>query len=150
MIYRQAKISDLKSIIELLVEDDLGKTRESLSSKAFDDYKAAFEKITQDKNQHLMVGENADEIVATCHLTIMPSLTFQGSTRLQIEAVRVKKKYRGQKIGEKMINSALDFARKNECRFVQLTTNKQRIDAKRFYEKMGFVASHEGMKFVIK
>jgi len=149
LIFEKAEISDLKSIIEMLIEDDLGKSRESLSGENLKNYKKAFEKINDDKNQFLVIGKIDDEAVATCHLTVIPGLTFNGASRLQIEAVRVKEKFRGQKIGEKMIEFSLDFARKNECKMVQLTTNKARLDAKRFYEKLGFITSHEGMKLMI-
>jgi len=150
IIFCKAKESDLKFIIELLLEDDLGKTRESLQDNDFAKYKLAFNAIENDKNQYLMIGKIANEIVATCHLTIMPSLTFQASTRLQIEAVRVKQKYRGQKIGEQVFDEALIYAKQNNCKIIQLTTNKQRNRAKKFYEKLGFEASHEGMKMMIQ
>lgn len=146
IIFKKAKISHLKPIIELLIEDDLGKHRESLSDNVFELYAKAFKKIENDKNQYLMIGEIDEEIVATCHLTIMPSLTFQGQSRLQIEGVRVKICYRGNKIGEKMIEEAKKFALTNDCKILQLTTNKKRSEAKRFYEKLGFEATHEGMK----
>jgi len=80
----------------------------------------------------------------------MPSLTFQGATRMQIEAVRVAEKYRGQKIGEWMINSAINYAKLHGVKIVQLTTNKKRDRAKNFYEKIGFKASHEGLKLLLK
>lgn len=94
-----------------------------------------------------MVVTNAEQqIVATCHLTIMSSLTFIGSTRMQIEAVRVSSLYRGQHIGEWMMNAAFAWAKANNAAIIQLTTNKQRPRAKQFYERLGFVATHEGMK----
>jgi len=147
--HRKATLNDLKTIIDLLVEDDLGKTRESQADKLDQCYIDAFHKIDIDSNQHLMVFENDKEIVATCHLTIMPSLTFTGSTRMQIEAVRVLEKYRGQRIGEYMINSAIAYGKSQGVSLVQLTTNKKRPRAKNFYEKLGFEASHEGMKLKI-
>jgi ribosomal protein S18 acetylase RimI-like enzyme len=97
-----------------------------------------------------MVVENGDEIIGTCHLTIMPSLTFIGSTRMQIEAVRVAGKYRGQKIGSWMFDQAISYAKENDVSITQLTTNKKRPKAKRFYEKLGFEASHEGMKLYLE
>jgi GNAT superfamily N-acetyltransferase len=95
-----------------------------------------------------MVVENTEQqITATCHLTIMPPLTFIGSTRMQIEAVRVSSRYRGKKIGEWMMNAAFEWAKTNDVSIIQLTTNKQRPRAKQFYERLGFIATHEGMKF---
>lgn len=145
LTHRKARLQDLSRIIELLLEDDLGKDRESknLEAKSYID---AFNKINNDSNQYLMVVENDHEIVATCHLTIMPSLTFIGTTRMQVEAVRVAEKHRGQKIGEWMFRKAVEFAKLNDVKIVQLTTNKKRERAKNFYENLGFTASHEGMK----
>lgn len=83
---RKARIADLHQIIKLLLEDELGGTRESKSAELNENYIKAFHKIDSDPNQYLMVVESGDEIIGTCHLTIMPSLTFVGSTRMQIEA----------------------------------------------------------------
>ena len=148
LTHRKARFADLPRIIELLLEDELGKTRES--ENALDDrYIKAFQKIDSDPNQYLMVVENGSEIVGTCHLTIMPSLTFKGSTRMQIEAVRVAEKYRGQKIGKWMFDQAIAYAKQNGASIIQLTTNKQRPKAKQFYETLGFESSHEGMKLYL-
>lgn len=144
---RRAELNDLPKIIELLLEDELGIKRESLEQDAFQKYQEVFEKINIDSNQYLMVVENNQgEIVGTCHLTLMPSLTFIGATRMQIEAVRVSEKYRGQKIGNWMMNETFKYAKENNASIVQLTTNKSRAEAKKFYENLGFKASHEGMK----
>jgi ribosomal protein S18 acetylase RimI-like enzyme len=96
-----------------------------------------------------MVVENGDEIIGTCHLTIIPSLTFVGSTRMQIEAVRVLGKYRDQKIGSWMFDQAISYAKDMDVSIIGLTTNKKRAQAKHFYEKLGFEASHEGMKLYL-
>lgn len=148
--YKKAEIADLKEIVKLLIEDNLGQNREVLGEKEFEIYKKAFAKIDEDKNQYLLVMKNENVIIGTCHLTILPSLTYVGSSRLMIEAVRVKKEYRGLGIGGKMIEFVKDFARKNECKIVQLTTDKKRKEAQNFYEKLGFKASHEGMKFFVE
>ena len=108
LTHRKARLADLHCLIELLLEDELGQTRESKSASLDGNYIKAFHKIDSDLNQYLMVVENGDEIIGTCHLMIMPSLTFMGSTRMQIEAVRVIQKYRGQKIGEWMMQKAND------------------------------------------
>jgi N-acetylglutamate synthase-like GNAT family acetyltransferase len=149
LTHRKARIADLPRIIELLLEDDLGSLRESKSSELDANYIKAFHKIDSDPNQYLMVVENGDEIIGTCHLTIMPSLTFIGSIRMQIEAVRVAGKYRGQKIGSWMFDQAIIYAKAMDVSIIQLTTNKKRPQAKHFYEKLGFEASHEGMKLYL-
>lgn len=145
---RKAKLADLPRIIELLLEDELGKSRESKNTLDVQ-YKKAFQNIDADPNQYLMVVENKSEIVGTCHFTVMPSLTFIGSTRMQIEAVRVAEKYRGQKIGKWMFDQAVAYAKEKGASIIQLTTNKKRPKAKHFYEKLGFEASHEGMKLYL-
>ena len=150
LTHRKATLNDLSSIIELLLEDDLGSARESHSSELDARYTKAFHKIDNDPNQYLMVAEKGDEIIGTCHLTIMPSLTFIGSARMQIEAVRVAGKYRGQSIGSWMFDQAIIYAKENNVAIVQLTTNKKRPKAKHFYEKLGFEASHEGMKLYLR
>ncbi len=150
LTYRKSAINDLEQIVNLLLEDELGQTRESKSAELNQNYIEAFHKINADPNQYLMVVESDKEIVATCHLTIMPSLTFTGSTRMQIEAVRVAEKHRGHKIGEWMMNAAITYAKSKEVTILQLTTNKKRPKAKNFYEKIGFEASHEGMKLYLK
>lgn len=150
LTHRKARIADLPRLIELILEDELGSTRESKSSAVHENYTKAFHKIDSDPNQYLMLVENGDKIIGTCHLTIMPSLTFIGSTRMQIEAVRVAGKYRGQKIGSWMFDQAISYAFEHDVSIIQLTTNKKRPKAKHFYEKLDFEASHEGMKLYLE
>ena len=145
--YRKAKASDLPHIIKMLADDELGKQREKDGVVLDQRYLEAFERIDADSNQYLMVVESENNIVATCHLTFMPSLTRLGTTRMNIEAVRVSSEVRGQQIGEWMLASALNIARLNHASLIQLTTDKKRADAKRFYERLGFQATHEGMKY---
>ena len=148
--YRKARREDLKTIISLLLEDELGKTREILSDAIDARYIQAFNKINRDDNQYLMVVEREGEMVGTCHLSIMPSLTFTGSTRMQIEGVRIAKKSRGQKVGEWMMRRAIEYGKQRGVTIVQLTTHKQRDRAMKFYLQLGFDASHEGMKLILK
>jgi len=150
IIARRARLSDVMEIIALLLEDELGKARESGVEQLDQRYIEAFHKIDNDPNQYLMVVEDGNEIVGTCHLTIMPSLTFIGSTRMQIEAVRVAAKHRGQKIGQWMFEQAIEYARQKDAAIVQLTTNKKRLRAQHFYEQLGFKVSHEGMKLYLR
>lgn len=144
LTYRRAKYEDLEGIISLLVDDPLGKTRELGAD--ISGYSHAFAWIDSDSNQYLMVVEQGQQLVGTCHLTLMPSLTFQGSTRLQIEAVRVRRCDRGQGFGEQMIGFAIAWGQERGVKMVQLMTDKTRTEALRFYEKLGFKASHQGMK----
>lgn len=148
-IFRKAKQSDLQAIIRLLAEDEFGRQREQVSHEIAPSYQRAFDRIVSDPNQFLMVIEEKNEVIGTCHLTLMPSLTFQGALRMNIEAVRIAASRRGQGVGEWMIDQAIHLAREKGCKMIQLTTNKKRIDAKRFYEKLGFQATHEGMKMVL-
>lgn len=144
--YRKATFADLKTIVDLLLEDELGKLREQPAEELDTCYIEAFQKIDADPNQFLMLAMMGDKIVGTCHLTMMPSLTFKGSTRMQIEAVRITKNHRGHSIGTWMINAAINYGKANGASLIQLTTNKKRHRAKQFYERLGFIASHEGMK----
>lgn len=149
LIYRKANLDDLPDIVRLLADDDLGKTRESNQEQIDACYGQAFAKISADLNQYLMVVLSDNKLIGTCHLTLMPSLTYQGSTRMQIEAVRIAKNYRGQKIGEWMMQEAFDYAKKHDVKIIQLTTNKLRPQAQKFYERLGFKSTHEGMKYFL-
>ena len=150
IIHRRAKLDDLKEIVSLLADDKLGRTREQAGDEIAQEYLDAFAKIDSDPNQYLMVLENDGEVIGTCHLTLMPSLTFSGSTRLQIEAVRVNSSIRGQNLGQQMIEFAINWGFDHGATIIQLTTNKERPDALRFYEKLGFKATHEGMKLYLE
>lgn len=146
MIFRSATREDIAEIVRLLADDKLGQQRERYENPLPVSYYAAFAAIAQDPNNELVVVEQDGVIIGTMQLTIIPSLSFQGSKRLQIEAVRVDRAYRSQGVGQKMFEWAITTAREANCRFVQLTTNKDRPHAYRFYQRLGFVASHEGMK----
>lgn len=148
--HRKAKIDDLKAIVALLADDQLGRTREQSSNELSQEYINAFHKINNDPNQYLMVLCENEKIIGTCHSTLMPSLTFTGGTRMQIEAVRVHCDARGQHIGQQMIDLAMNWGKKHGATIFQLTTNKERTDALRFYEKLGFKATHEGMKLYLE
>ncbi len=147
MHIRQATISDLTAIVQLLADDELGKTRENFQLPLPDVYLQAFAKIDADPYQHLLVVEGVDgTIIGTMQLSFIPYLTYQGGLRAQIEAVRIQKEHRGSGLGTKMFQYAIDLAKAKGAHVLQLTTDKKRPQAKRFYESLGFVASHEGMK----
>jgi ribosomal protein S18 acetylase RimI-like enzyme len=146
MLIRQATRQDVSEVVRLLSDDLLGSQREKYESPLPQSYFDAFARIEQDENNELIVVEMGAEIVATLQLTFLPGMTYQGSMRAQIEAVRVDGRYRNQRIGQKLVEWAVSRARQKGCYQVQLTTDKSRRDAHRFYERLGFVASHEGMK----
>jgi GNAT superfamily N-acetyltransferase len=148
-IFRRAHRNDLEEILYMLSDDLLGQRREKTSEKIADCYLNAFEKIEADPNQFLMVVELDNKIVGTCHLSLIPSLTHQGGLRMNIEAVRVDSSHRGKGVGKWMMDQAILLARKLSCKIIQLTTDKTRAQAKQFYEQLGFIASHEGMKIYL-
>ncbi len=148
--FRRATLGDVAGIVRLVAEDPLAAAREDLTDMA--PYEAAFAAIDADPGHLLVVGElhPADgahpTLVATFQLSFLPGLSRKGSLRSQIEAVRVSDSLRGQGVGQEMVRWAIDESRRRGCRLIQLTTDKSRQDAHRFYERLGFVASHEGMK----
>ncbi|HSN73330.1 MAG TPA: GNAT family N-acetyltransferase [Steroidobacteraceae bacterium] len=145
-MFRRAHRADLPDIVRLLADDALGAQRESYASPLQDSYYAAFEAIDADPNNELIVAEIDGRVVGTLQLTFIPGMTYGGSWRALIEAVRVDRSVRSMGIGRKLITWAVEQAAHRGCRMVQLTSNKARSDAIRFYESIGFVASHEGLK----
>ncbi|MEZ4994157.1 MAG: GNAT family N-acetyltransferase [Saprospiraceae bacterium] len=147
MTFRTATRQDLPAIIQMLANDKLGKTREDLRDPLPEVYYEAFDRISRDANQELIVLENeAGAIIGTLQLSFIPYLTYRGGIRAQIEAVRIREDQRGQGIGQEMFQWAIDRARERNAHLLQLTTDKKRPEAIRFYEKLGFKATHEGMK----
>ncbi|WP_420406310.1 GNAT family N-acetyltransferase [Nisaea sp.] len=146
IIFRRAAEADLPAIIAMLADDDLGRQREDTSVPVADCYQEAFTAIDQDGNQLLAVAEREGEIVGTLQLTFLPGLSHQGLWRGQIESVRVSSKIRGGGVGRQMLDWAIATCKARGCRIVQLTSDKSRTDAIRFYESLGFTASHEGFK----
>lgn len=143
---RRATRADVPAIVHMLADDILGQQRECDQDPLPQTYYAAFELIDSDKYNELIVVELAGEVIGTLQFTLIPSLSFQGSMRAQIEAVRVDQRYRSHGIGRYLFEWAIERARQAGCRLVQLTTNASRGDAHRFYERLGFVSSHVGMK----
>jgi GNAT superfamily N-acetyltransferase len=142
---RRATRDDVVPIVELTVSDQIGTPRDDPSDPA--PYLAAFEAIDADPAQLLVVVTDAgSEVVATLQLTYIPGIARRGGTRAQIEAMRVRSDLRGRGIGGALIAWAVDRARERGCAIVQLTSNKERLDAHRFYGRLGFKATHEGFK----
>ena len=146
MHIRPAARHDVAAIVALLADDVLGAQREANTDPLPDAYFDAFERIDADPNQELVVLEHDGEVAGTLQLTFIPYLTHRGGTRAQIEAVRIAGDHRGEGLGEYLFRWAIRRAAERRAHLVQLTTDKQRSDALRFYERLGFVASHEGMK----
>ncbi|HET6531655.1 MAG TPA: GNAT family N-acetyltransferase [Actinoplanes sp.] len=147
MTFRLATRSDVPAILDLLADDEVSRARDGAVSETADtQHWKAFEAIDADPRNEL-VGVERDGVVAgTFQLTFTPSLSRGGSERMTIEAVRVRSDLRGQGVGRRMMRWALDRGRERGCRLAQLTTDKRRADAHRFYESLGFAATHEGMK----
>lgn len=147
MTFREATVADLPRIVRLLADDPLGAAREPPGDAIPEAYFTAFTAIRNDPNNTVLVAEIGGEVAGTLQLTYIPGLTYTGGERAQIEGVRVAAEQRGTGIGQDMINFAIDRARARGCRIVQLTTDRQRPDAIRFYQKIGFRPSHMGMKY---
>lgn len=145
LVLRRATRSDLPRLLALLADDRLGKNREGVGSEDAC-YAQAFEAIDADPNQHMLVGEQDGRVIAMLQLTFIPGLSRRGAWRANIEAVRVDGTLRGQGIGRHMLATALQLARERACRMVQLSSDKSRIEAHRFYGQFGFAATHEGFK----
>ncbi len=145
--FRKATHADIPNIVHLLSDDPLGATREQYTNPLSTQYYTAFDKINSDKNNYLIVAELNNQIVGTLQLTFIQYLTCKGGKRALIEAVRIDKSIRGKGVGKAMLEWAINTAKQEGCHMVQLTTDKKRPDALEFYKKLGFIASHEGMKF---
>ena len=164
VIFRSATRADVPAILELLTDDELARSRDAgaapppageagveaaggLTPEAVDAASwAAFEAIDADPRNELIVADEDGTVVGTCQLTFTPSLSRRGAERMTIEAVRVRGDLRGRGIGRAMMAWSLERARERGCGLAQLTTDKRRTDAHRFYEGLGFVATHEGYK----
>jgi ribosomal protein S18 acetylase RimI-like enzyme len=141
---REARRDEVRRIVEMLIDDDLGKGREDLSDLT--PYLKGFDAIAADPLNTQFVWDEGGEAVGCLQLTLLPGIAQQGMWRAQIEGVRVARSQRGGGVGKKMIEAVIAIAGERGCAQVQLTTNKVRVDAQRFYEQLGFEKSHEGMK----
>jgi GNAT superfamily N-acetyltransferase len=147
--FRRATVADLPAIVTMLADDGLGRGREDASLPLAQGYTDAFAAIEADPNQMLAVAEADGVVVGTLQLTFLPGLSHKGAWRGQVESVRVAGSRRGTGLGQAMMEWAVAQCRARGCRMVQLTTDKSRADAHRFYERLGFKASHEGFKLVL-
>ena len=143
---RAAERSDVGTIVRLLADDPLGRQRETAVELDLQSYLSAFEEILEEPNNLLVVATTGSEVVGVLQLTLMPSLTYQGAWRAQIEGVRVSAEHRSGGIGAKLVQWAIGHARDRGCRLLQLTTDRRRPEALAFYERQGFIHSHCGLK----
>ena len=144
--FRDAELDDLPVIVALLADDHLGRAREDLGHPLDPAYIAAFAALEADANQRLIVAEISGAVVGTMQLSFLPGISRKGAWRCLIEAVRIEAARRGTGLGAVMIAWAVEQCRARGCHKVQLTTDKSRVDAHRFYERLGFVQSHFGYK----
>jgi len=148
--FRLATRGDVPALVRLLADDEMGSRRERYEEPLPESYYAAFEQIDRDSNHELVVAELDGVIIGTLHLMFLPSLSFQGGLRAQIESVRVDNSQRGHGIGSGMMQWAVERARTRGAHVVQLTTHLARKEAHRFYERLGFKGTHLGMKLSLK
>lgn len=144
--FRTAYRNDLPAIVALLADDDINGHREAITEPLARGYLAAFAAIVGDANNALFVGDRDGKVVATAQVTIVPTLVAQGMTRAFVEGVRVSSKLRSQGIGEKLLAFCEDFARSRGSGTLQLTTSMGRVNAHRFYDRLGYEHSHKGFK----
>jgi len=149
-IFRPARRDDIRAIVDMLADDTLGQAREDVSEPLNPAYLDAFDAIEANPNELLAVAEVDGTVVGCLQLTFLPGLARKGLWRGQIEGVRVASSMRGSGLGRKMMVWALEECRKRKCGLVQLTSDKSRTDAHRFYENLGFELSHVGMKIMLE
>jgi GNAT superfamily N-acetyltransferase len=144
---RLARIEDLDGVVAMIQRDSFAYQREDPVHR--EDYVQAFKEIAASLDNELIVAMRGDELVGTLQVTFIPGLTYRGGWRAQVEAVRVREDLRNLRIGTRMMQWVIARARERGCRLVQLTTNAARSDAQRFYRRLGFEASHVGMKLIL-
>lgn len=147
---RRAHEEDLNALIAIFAADDVGGHGDTSDPSAYEDYLRAFHMIDHSGNEQLFVAELDGEIVGTFQILFNRTLTGRGSLSMILEAVQTRPDMRGRGIGAKMIDYAMEEAKRRDCRLVQLTSNIARTDAHRFYERLGFAKSHAGFKMKLK
>jgi len=143
---RRATREDLPEIVRMFCEDDILGGNEEYSDPLLDGYIQGFEAIDRDENHLLIVAEIGEKIVGTLQITFIPGIIYKGGSRALIEAVMVDKNSRSYGIGNQMMRWAIEKAKEKKCRLVQLTSNKKRLEAHKFYGRLDFIATHEGFK----
>ena len=146
---RRAEETDIRHVVRLLADDFLGSQREKYEHPLPASYRRSFDLIRNDPNNDIIVLERGGEIVGALQLTFIQCLTFQGGKRCQIEGVRIDRRLRGQGLGRRIVQWAVDEAREQGCHLIQLTMNKERSAVNDFYEELGFVGTHVGLKLYL-
>ncbi|MBT4792217.1 MAG: GNAT family N-acetyltransferase [Halobacteriovoraceae bacterium] len=139
---RKASLKDLSEVVHLLTDDDFGKTREGSPES----YKAVFEELLSNEYFDVFVMEGDEEIIGCYQMMYLPHLSFKGTKRAQVESVRIKASLRGQGLGKKLMKHAIQTAQEASCGIFQLTSNKERVDANKFYRELGLKPTHDGYK----
>lgn len=147
--FRSARRDELAAIVALLADDVLGATRELVATDLDPRYSAAFDALDRDPNQQLVVAVDGEMVVGTLQLSFLPGISRLGAWRGQVEAVRIAADRRGTGLGAAMMDWAVAACRARGCSQVQLTTDRQRFDAHRFYDRLGFTPSHLGYKLTL-
>lgn len=147
--FRQARRDDLEAIVALFADDELGRLREDPSLPLNQKYLDGFARIEADSNQVLLLAEADGQLQGVLQITFIPYLSRLGSIRSIIESVRVSSSLRGRGIGTKMMQEAIQICRQRGCDIIQLTTDRRRDKTRRFYEALGFEATHDGMKLFL-
>ncbi|MBT4989904.1 MAG: GNAT family N-acetyltransferase [Rickettsiales bacterium] len=146
---RKASKEDVPDIVRIISDNPIGALREDFQENIPNSYYVAFDRIDQDINQLLVVAEIKSNIVGTLQISFISNMSVKGAYRALIEGMHVDSKYRGEGVGTFMMEWAINKARQKGCNIAQLTSNKERIDAHRFYSRLGFVATHEGFKLAL-
>lgn len=149
MEFRTATLNHLPAIVRLLADDEFGATRENYKEPLPKEYYDAFAMIEQQIGNSIIVALDDNKVIGCLQLTIIPGIARLGTIRGQIEGVRIDRDYRGKGVGESLFRYAINEAKIMGCEMIQLTTDKKRKEAHRFYERLGFVASHDGMKLTL-
>lgn len=149
LTYRKAVEADLPFIVKLLTDDAVRATDDRPDEPFHPRYVASLRELETDPNQMMMLAMLGDETVGTIQLTFIPGISGLGTKRCLVEAVHIAPTHRSKGLGSQMIQWAIEQARQRGCGMVQLTSNKKRLDAHRFYERLGFLKSHEGFKYYL-
>ncbi|WP_029040704.1 GNAT family N-acetyltransferase [Cucumibacter marinus] len=149
LTFRAARREDVRTIIELTLGGAVMTLADDPADWESDEYQTAFAAIEADPNNQIVLGEMEGEVVATMQITFIPGIMRRGMTRALLENIHVRESRRGKGIGSAMIRHAIELAQRRGCRLVQLTSNKKRTEAHRFYGRLGFEPSHEGFKLYL-